>query len=69
MDKVTDFAHFKAAIIAAKRDPQSTEAKQHYDNWRHYCFMNYPAGEVLRVEAETEPTPRYPRRFVTSQYC
>lgn len=77
MDQKTDFAHFKKAILDFEDCPNSPVAKQTFNNWRHHCFMNYPVGEVLKFQAEVYAeikqspvtTPRYPRRFTTSQHC
>lgn len=72
MDKKTDFAHFRQAILDFNADPTSAKAKQVFDNWRHHCFMNYPVGEVLKLQGDTYaeigqkpiPASKFPRRWL-----
>lgn len=78
--KATDFRKFRQAILDFEAKPKDEEAKREFNNWRHLCFMNYPVGEVLKLQADTyaevqqqgirpSQTPKFPRRFTTTQHC
>lgn len=72
MDKDADLRKFRDSILTFEECPTSPVAREDFNHWRHHCFMNYPVGEVLKVQGETyaeigkrtRATSKFPRRWL-----